>query len=85
MYLRIQAPPIIDDCTANITLYVITIMDQYGSVTQTVLGNVMSVAFSNIAPNRENSIFITAISEQGLRNQSGPYNTSKYLLVIIII
>ena len=70
MRVYIQAP--VDICTANITMYNITVMDQYNSASVTVPANMSSVEISefpdngtSIVANREYTITMSAISDQG--------------------
>ena len=85
MYYCIQAP-LTTDCTANITMYNITVMDQYSPASVTVPANMSSVEISqfsddgtSIVANREYTITVSAISDQGTSYISDPVTISKYL------
>ena len=82
MRVYIQAP--VDICTANITMYNITVMDQYNSASVTVSANMSSVEISefpdngtSIVANREYNITVSAISDQGTGYPSDPVVVSK--------
>ena len=81
--IYIQAPVII--CTANIIMYDITVMDQYSPASVTVPANMSSVEISefpdngtSIVANREYTITVSAISDQGTSYPSNPVVVSKY-------
>ena len=75
----IQAPPITTGCTANIIKYNITVMDQYSPASVTIPANMLSVEISefpdngtSIVANREYTITVSAISDQGISYPSDP-------------
>ena len=81
--IYIQAPVVI--CTANITMYNITVMDQYRPANVTVPANMSSVEISefpdngtSIVANREYNITVSAVSDQGTSYPSDPIVVSKY-------
>ena len=78
----IQVPEF--NCTANITTYSITVMDQYSQANLTVPANISSVETSefpdngtSIVANREYTITVSAISDQGTSYPSDPVVVSK--------
>ena len=80
-----QVPPI-TGCTANIIMYNITVMDQYNSTSVTVPANTFSVEISEfpgnstrIVTNREYTVTVSAISDQGTSYHSDPVVVSKFL------
>ena len=84
MYYYIQSP-LITDCTANITMYNITVMDQYSPAIITVPANMLSVEISqfpdngtSIVTNRNYTITVSAISDQGASYPSDSVTISKY-------
>ena len=84
LYYYIQAP-LITDCTANIIMYNITVMDQYSPAIITVPANMSSVEISqfpdngtNVVTNREYTITVSAISDQGTSYSSDPVSIGKY-------
>ena len=86
-----QVPPI-TSCTANIIKYNITIMDQYSPASVTVPANMSSVEISefpdngaSIVANREYTITISTISDQGTSYPSEPVVVSKFLHHIIMV
>ena len=85
MYYCIQAP-LITNCTANIIMYKITVMDQYSPAIITVPANMLSVEISqfpdngtSIVSNKEYTITVSAISDQGTNYPSDSVTISKYL------
>ena len=82
MYICIQAP--IVNCTANIIMYNITVMDQYSPASVAVPANMSSVEISefsdngtSIVANREYTITVSAISDQGTSYPSDPVVVGK--------
>lgn len=82
IYVYIQAP--IVNCTANIIMYNITVMDQYSPASVTVSANMSFVEISefpdngtSIVANREYNITVSAISDQGTSYPSDPVVVSK--------
>ena len=84
--VNIQAPQFIN-CAANITMYNITVMDQYSPASVTVPANMLSVEISqfpadnnaiSIVANREYTITVSAISDHGTSYPSDPVTISKY-------
>ena len=84
----IQVPLV--NCTANIIKYNITVMDQYSPASVTVPANMSSVEISefpdsgtSIVANREYTITVSAISDQGIIYPSDPVVVSKssYMLL----
>ena len=82
MYVYIQAP--IVSCTANITMYNITVMDQYNSSNIIVPADVSFIEISefsengiSIVTNREYTITVSAISDEGTNYPSDPIIVSK--------
>ena len=79
--LQLQPP----SCTtANIVMYNITVMDQYSPASVTVPANMSSVEISkfpdngtSIVANREYTITVSAISDQGTSYPSDPVVVSK--------
>ena len=72
------------NCTANIISYSITVMDQYSPASVTVPANMSSVEISefpdsgpSIITNREYTITVSAISDQGTIYPSDPVVVSK--------
>ena len=83
--MLLQAPPI-TNCKAKIILYDIAVMDQYSPAIITVPANMSSVEISqfpdngtSIVANREYSIIVSAISDQGRSYPSDPVTISKFL------
>ena len=83
---NIQGPQF-TNCAANIIMYNITVMDQYSPAIITVPANMLSVEISQIpaddiiiriAANREYTITVSAISDQGTSYYSDPVTISKY-------
>ena len=79
----IQAP--ITNCTANIIKYNITVLDQYSPASVTVPANMSSVEISefpnngaSIVANREYTITVSAMSDQGTSYTSDPVVISKF-------
>ena len=71
-------------------MYNITVMDQYNSADVTVPANMLSVEISefpdngtNIVANREYTITVSAISDQGTSYPSDPVVVSKYMYVYV--
>ena len=74
----------ITNCTANITMYNVTVIDQYSPAIITVPANMLSVEISqfpdngtSIAANREYTITVSAVSDQGTSYPSDPVTISK--------
>ena len=81
---NIQAPQF-TSCTANIIMYNITVMDQYSPVSVTVPADMSSAEISqfpdngtSIVANRNYTITVSAISDQGTSYPSDPVTISKY-------
>ena len=81
----IQAPLIKTSCTANIISCNITVMDQYSPASVTVPANMSSVEISefphngtSIVANREYTITVSAISDQGTSYPSDPVVAGKF-------
>ena len=80
LYLNLQFP-----CTAtNIIMYNITVVDQYSPAIVTVPANMLSVEISqfpdngtSIVANREYTITVSAISDQGINYPGDPVVISK--------
>ena len=83
--LHIQAPQF-TSCTANIIMYNITVMDQYSPAIITVpAASMLSVEISqfpdngtSIVANREYTITLSAISDQGTSYPGDPVTISKF-------
>ena len=82
--LPIQAPQF-TNCTANIVMYNITVMDQYSPASVTVPANMSSVEISqfpdngtSVVANREYTITVSARSDQGTSYPSDPVTISKF-------
>ena len=80
----IQAP-LITDCTANVIMYNITVMDQYSPAIITVPANISSVEISrfpdngtSIVYNRNYTITVSAVSDQGTSYPGDSVTISKY-------
>ena len=75
---------IITGCTANIIMYNIAIMDQHSSANVTVPANLLSVEFpyngTSIVANREYTITVSAISDQGTSYPSDPVVVGEFRL-----
>ena len=85
MYYYTQAP-LITGCTANITMYSITVMDQFSPASVTVPANISSVEISqfpdngtSVVTNKKYTITVSAISDQGTNYPSDSVTISKYL------
>ena len=77
----------IPNCTANVTMYKITVMDQYSSASVSVSPDQFSSIISDfpdsgtsIVANKEYTITITAISYLGTNLPSDPIVVSKFSL-----
>ena len=86
-----QLPPF-TSCTADIIKYNITVMDQYSSASVTVPANISFVEISefpdngtSIVANREYTITVSTISDQGTSYPSEPVVVSKFLHHIIMV
>ena len=84
MYTNKQIPAISSGCTANIIMYNITVMDQYSPASVTVPANMSSVEISefpdngtSIVANREYTITVSALSDQGIGYSSDPVVVGK--------
>ena len=82
-----QAPAITTDCTANIDMYEITLMDQYSSPSEMVSADLLSIeltnSYSSIVVNREYTITVSAISDQEISYPSDPVVVSKFFYIAI--
>ena len=85
-----QIPVITTGCTANIIKYNITVMDQYSPASVIIPANMSSVEISEfpdngtrIVTNREYTITVSAISDQGTSYPSDPVVVSKFLYVYV--
>ena len=81
-----QIPVITTGCTANIIMYNITVMDQNSPASVTVPANMSSVEINefpdngtSIVANREYTITVSTISDQGTSYPSDPVVISKFL------
>ena len=86
----IQIPPVVTGC--NIIMYNITVLDQYSPASVTIPANMSSVEISefpdngtSIVANREYTITVSAISDQGTSYPSDPVVVSKYLYCSIVM
>ena len=85
----LQAPEILPNCTANVTMYEITVMNQYSPASIDVSPYTFSSIISefpdngtSIVANQEYTITISAISYLGTNLPSDPIIVSKFLLCI---
>ena len=77
--------PLFTSCIANVIKYNITVMDQYSPASVTVPANMSSVEISefpdnggtSIVANREYTITVSAINDQGTSYPSDPVVVSK--------
>ena len=80
-----QTPAITTNCTANTVMYKITVMNQYSPASVTVLANMSSVeltkSVNSIVANREYTITVSAISDQGTSYPSEPVVVSKFFYI----
>ena len=75
---NIQAPQF-TNCTANIIMYKITVMDQYSPASITIPADILSVEFHQFRANNEYNVTVLAISGRGTSYPSDPVVVSKYL------
>ena len=80
--MYVQAPVINNSCTVdvNVTMYNITVMYQNSQATVTVPADTFSAEVIDttvIVPNREYTITVSAISDQGTSYPSDPVVVSK--------